>query len=203
MSPTTDGGPTTEGCQRSLNKRAIAGAQTLADRVSPCPCCADGLATIQNTTDVPANLDTLEQLGLLCYYRSNQPHSPALLLWVIGLNFHLNTHVVLAQACHSDARPERLVVGHPFGKVARHCLNRLTVQRNVVRSDLVDLTPVSSSPLVGTHLVPPFSAGGTQREVNILESLVDLRVDLAVDDKGLGVPATYSTSQKGMSLDRI
>jgi hypothetical protein len=71
------------------------------------------------------------------------PNPPAVnlntLLRVMGLHLDLHTHIIFPKACHSNASPKRLVIRHPPSEVADHMVQRLIVDRHVIRRDAVDL----------------------------------------------------------------
>ena len=93
-------------------------------------------------------------------------------------HFNLHPHVVLSQSGDTHARPQRLMVRHVFSEVADHGILCLLVQGQMVRVDPEDL-------------LPTFSAGGLEGQFDVLEGLVDLRVDFAVEDAGVGLPTTW------------
>lgn len=98
---------------------------------------------------------------------------------VMSYNFNLNPHIILAEPRYPNTCPNRLVVWHPFLEIPHHRLQGLVVDRDVVR-------------VHPKYLLPPFSSCVLQVQVHVGESLVDLRIDLSMDHKGLGVPAAYS-----------
>lgn len=93
-------------------------------------------------------------------------------------DLNLNPHVILAQSLHSHRRPDRLMIRHPLPEVADHDFERFIVQRHMVGVDPEDLFPA-------------LAAGVLEIAVDVLECLVDLLVDVAVDFEGVGVPAAY------------
>lgn len=74
--------------------------------------------------------------------------------------------MILAEPRDADSRPDGRVVRAPAAEVARHDPEYLVVERHVVRVD-------------AEHLRPPLAARRLQREVDVLEGLVDLRLDVA------------------------
>lgn len=70
-----------------------------------------------------------------------------------------------------------MMVGQPDLKVAHHGGFRLLIERQVIRTD-------------AEYLGSALSTSISERQVDIRERLVDLRVDFFVDFSGLRVPTT-------------
>jgi hypothetical protein len=72
----------------------------------------------------------------------------------------------------------------PLLEIPHHSRSRSVVHRQVIASDTIDLTPA-------------FAASGFQRELDVRESLIDLRVEIFRDPGGgdgqigRGVPTTW------------
>lgn len=90
-------------------------------------------------------------------------------------NLNLNPHIILPQPRNPHTSPQRLMPRHPLSEPAYHSIQRLIVDRHMVR-------------VHPEHLGPAFSAGGAQGQVDVCEGLGDLRVDFAVEFSCLGVP---------------
>ena len=65
-------------------------------------------------------------------------------------NLNLNPHIILPQPRNPHTSPQRLMPRHPLPKPAHHSLQRLIVNRHMVRVHPEDL-------------LPALSAGGFQR----------------------------------------
>lgn len=91
-------------------------------------------------------------------------------------DFNLHPHIILAQSLHTHRRPDRLMPRHPLLKPFHHSLDRLVIQRHMIA-------------IHSKHLLPAFSSGIAQTQVDIGESLFDLRLDFRVDDASIWVPA--------------
>lgn len=91
-------------------------------------------------------------------------------------NLNLHPHVIFAQPWHSNTGPNRAMIRHPLLEIPHHGLQCLVVDGDMIRVDSEDLFPA-------------FAAGVLQVALNILEGLVDLSIDFAVELEGLGVPA--------------
>lgn len=98
-------------------------------------------------------------------------------LFIVSRDLDLNTHIILSQPRDAHTCPDGLMIGHPFLEVPHHGLERLIVERYMVRVDAEDL-------------LPAFPTGILQVEIHVGEGLVDLGVDFAVDRACCGVPAT-------------
>lgn len=73
------------------------------------------------------------------------------------------------------------MVWHILPKVPNHCTQSFVVNGNVIRVDTVDLRP-------------PLSTRILQGELDVLERLVNLRIDFLVNDAGIWVPAAFDKS---------
>lgn len=104
---------------------------------------------------------------------------------VMSYNFNLNPHIILAESRYPNTCPNRLVVRHPFLEIPHHRLQGFVVDRDVVR-------------VHPKYLLPPFSSGVLQVQVHVGESLVDLRIDLPMDHRGLWIPTTFSHSARSI-----
>lgn len=98
-------------------------------------------------------------------YLQTHPSSLLRALGVIRLHLDLDAHVILPEPRDADSRPDGRVVRAPGAEVARHDLDDLAVERQVVRVDT-------------EHLRPSLAARRLQGEVDVLEGLVDLCLDV-------------------------
>jgi hypothetical protein len=98
----------------------------------------------------------------------------------MSTNFNLHPHVVLPKSLHPNARKQGLMVRHPLPEIPYHGPQRFVIKWEMVGPDVVDLRPA-------------FPARGAQGEVDVLEGLVDLRVDFGRDgfDALVGEPTAW------------
>lgn len=94
-------------------------------------------------------------------------------------NLNLDPHIILTQSRHPNARPNRTMVRHPLLEIRHHSLQRLIVQRNMIRVD-------------PENLLPAFPASVFEVEVHVGKGLLDLSVDFTVVDAGFGIPPAYT-----------
>lgn len=83
-------------------------------------------------------------------------------------DFNFNPHIIVSQPRHANTRPNRLVVGHILSQIPNHCVQRLIVERKVVRVNAI-------------HLTPSLTTRCFQGKLDIRKSLVNLSVDFGVD----------------------
>ena len=96
---------------------------------------------------------------------------------IMSDHLNLNPHIILSQPCHAHTRPQGLMIRHILCEVSDHCIQSFIVNRDMVRVHTEDL-------------LPSFAASVFQVQLDVLESLVDLRVDLFIKFTSIGVPAT-------------
>lgn len=93
-------------------------------------------------------------------------------------NLNFNPHIILRQPGNANTSPNRLMVRHVLCKIANHGSKRLVVDRHMIRVHAEDL-------------IPAFAASVFQVVFDVVEGLVDLRVDLFVEFAGFAVPAAW------------
>jgi hypothetical protein len=92
-------------------------------------------------------------------------------------DLNLDTHIILSQTRYTDTSPQRLMVGHPLLEVAHHRVQRLIVDRDMIRVDAKDLGPALASSILQTPL-------------DIGKGEVNLGIDLLLEFACFGIPAT-------------
>lgn len=105
-------------------------------------------------------------------------------------HLNLHPHIILPQPRHPHTRPDGLMVRHIALEVTHHRVQRLVVDRHMVR-------------VHPEHLTPALSACVLQVQLDVCEGLVDLRVDFPVDDPGVGVPASWGDLVLSFKVGRI
>lgn len=61
----------------------------------------------------------------------------------MGYHFDLDPHVILTKSRHSNACPERLVIGHPFREIARYSRHSFVVDWDIFRPKVSTASDVS------------------------------------------------------------
>jgi len=94
-------------------------------------------------------------------------------------NINLDLHRLLAQLRNSKQRPNRLMLGHPLGRIPQHSLQRITIKVDMIARDAEDLIPARPARVLEVQL-------------HIGERLVDLGGDVRWNVACLGIPAALS-----------
>ena len=91
-------------------------------------------------------------------------------------NLNLNPHIILPQSAHTNTSPDRLMVRHILLEIAHHGIQCLVVDGDMVTIHSEDLVPTLAACMLKVGL-------------DVLERLIDLRVDFAVEFTCFTVPA--------------